>query len=138
MSTSTFKSRANPDGPRAMTRKSSEKFGELVLDYFYSHDELNGPKVLALLGEITDKATLDLLGEVTLSRVKHRIDRMKGEGLIHSRIFYEDGRRIALYSLGPGDDTKIETTKQRMVSKWKPHAKPDPFALPTAFFRGQQ
>ena len=90
MSTSTFKSRANPDGPRAMTRKSSEKFGELVLDYFYSHDELNGPKVLALLGEITDKATLDLLGEVTLSRVKHRIDRMKGEGLIHSRIFYED------------------------------------------------
>ena len=134
--TRTFKSRAKPDSPRATTRRESEAFGDVMIGFFYENDELTVEKVVTLLADIKEADVLASIGEVTLSRVQHRLARMRSEGAIHSWYVFQHERRIAIYALGPDESKPEKEMKPRTVSKWKPSNKPDPFALPAAFFRG--
>ena len=131
--TRTFKSRAKPDSPRAATRSKSNAFGDVMIGLFCDHDELTVEKVVKLLGDIADADVLESMGDITLSRVQHRLARMRSEGAIHSWYVFENERRIAIYALGPDESKPEKEMKPRTVSKWKP-SKPDPFALPMAFF----
>lgn len=120
---------ANPNGPRAQIKREAAEFGAKIITCFESYGRLTAFQVHELLGD-----------DVKLSRVRQRLCRMVAEGDLHSELVKgEKSPSMAIYALGPseGPPQKREQN-QRIVRKWKPDGKPDPLALPAAFFsKGQ-
>lgn len=103
----------------------SNEFKRAIMEYLDMHGSATNAELAAHTGMATDQ-------------IRGKMGALMASGLAHSELIPTagQGKFIALYRLGMGED-KGDRIKQRMVSKWKPHAKPDPYALPVAFFRGQ-
>lgn len=115
---------ANPNGPRAQLMREAAKFRADIL------------LCLETYGPLTNEQLCELTGAGTV-KVRSKMGNMKREGLVHAELVEGDEcPYVAIYHLGPGEDSPLDGIKQRIVRKWKPQmVKHDPLHM--AFF-GQQ